>query len=247
MYTKQILIAMVFLMCIMTVTSQEISLQNTNLKTYLLQKPNHTSKMKWYMLQGENKLEIGEVSTQHLTIGDSLIVITSVNLKQNATKWTDSTICNLYNFKPLYHSSYNHNRDITIAYNDTIKIKYENNINNKKNELSVIKPTPYIDSNFYPFLIKFLPYDKQEQFKLKIFEYNPDTEGPILKDLHIQKVQLDNTDQIAFNKPYWKVKVWLNNQTDQVSYYFIGKDDNEIWKQKMQTPRGEMLMELIHQ
>lgn len=51
-----------------------------------------TSEMNWYVLQDSLKIQIGTVQTQIQKEKERIYIITTVNMKQSATKWIDSTI-----------------------------------------------------------------------------------------------------------------------------------------------------------
>ena len=75
-----------------------------------------TYNMEWIMLKDSTEVKIGEIETQIKKEKEIIYFITSVNIKQSPTQWIDSTVISSDNLKPIYHSSFNQNRDMVLKF-----------------------------------------------------------------------------------------------------------------------------------
>jgi hypothetical protein len=132
-----------------------------------------TSQMTWYMIQDTIKIPIGTVETQIQKEKDRIIIITTVEMKQSPSKWFDSTIVASSNFKPLYHSSYNQQREMVLQFGEKITGYYLDKQTGTTIQISESTEASFFDSNFYPQLLRLLPLKENYTTTISIFDYNP--------------------------------------------------------------------------
>lgn len=204
-----------------------------------------TSQMSWFMLQDTLKIQIGTIQTQIQKEKKKIYIITSVSMKQSPTKWIDSTIVENETFKPIYHSSFNQQRDMILKFGEKITGYYLDKQTDKKTEISEKADKPFFDSNFYPQLIRLLPLNNGYSNTISIFDYNPKSKIGVIT------ATIKNTEETSINFNGKKTQVWKVETTDDISnntaimIYFIDKSTRKILKQEINFGGRKMLMELV--
>lgn len=91
-----------------------LSPKNSGINPKLIK--DETSEAVWYAEKADTKIEIGTIITEIKKLNQSdLLIRTTVKMKQAPdAKWTDSTLVKISDFEPIYHSSYNVNRDMVL-------------------------------------------------------------------------------------------------------------------------------------
>ena len=131
------------------------------------------AQMNWYVTNGTNKVLIGQVLTQLSKKDKQLLMITTVKMKQFTTFWTDTSIAELPSLSPVYHSSYNSQRDMVLKFGPVVT-GYYNDLMKKENiTVSDTTHSPYFDSNLYPAIIRWLPLKEGYSSSMAIYDYNP--------------------------------------------------------------------------
>lgn len=206
---------------------------------------NETSKMKWFILQDTMKIEIGNVQTDVQKKGKDLIVISTINLNRSTVQWVDSTIVKMDHFKPVYHSSYNQQRDMVLNFKKEITGYYLDKMNDKKTIISEKADQSYFDSNFYPQLIRWLPLKDGYSSIISIFDYNPTAKIGVITAT-ITNVKSDTLLHNGHPK-----EIWIVTTTDDISdneaiaTYYIEKENRKLLKQEIDMKGRKMLMELV--
>ncbi len=207
-----------------------------------------TSKMQWFMIRDSLKIPIGIVETAIKRNKDLVYIITSVDMNQTASKWIDSTIVKSKNFEPIYHSSFNQQRDIVLNFNDQkITGYYLDKRTDIKTKLSKIIDTSFFDSNFYPQLIRLLPLQKDYSAKISIFDYNPESKTGVMT------ATITNTEKSIINLKGKNIDVWKVDVTDDISgneaisTYFIDVLNRKILKQEITSNGRKMVMEIFEE
>jgi len=204
-----------------------------------------TYTMKWLMLQDTISHELGEVTTNIQQHGEKLILITHVNMPQLTETWVDSTIVKLKNLAPLYHSSYNQNRDMVIHFEDRVTGYYNDKKTGERTELDQEPTISFFDSNSYPQLIRWLPLEEGYEQVISIFDFNPNAQtGAItatIKAVDSEVMEIDGQ-----SKEVWKVLVTDDISNNQIpSYYYIDKKSRILLKQEIKMPGRKMVMERV--
>ena len=204
-----------------------------------------TSEMSWFMLKDSVKIEIGNIQTQIQKEKEKIYIITTVNMKQSTSTWVDSTIVETQTFKPVYHSSFNQQRDMVLKYEETITGYYLDKETDIKTQISEESSESFFDSNFYPQLIRWLPLKDGYSANFSIFDYNPRSKIGIIT------ATVKNTEETTISFNGKAIQVWKVETTDDISNnstintYFIQKSTRKILKQEIDFGGRKMLMELV--
>ncbi len=197
--------------------------------------------MIWYAQKDSSKIELARVFTEITKSKRKLLVTTNVKMKNTSAIWTDSTVAKLPSLKPMYHSSYNQQRDMVLNFEKTVNGYYLDKTTNKKTIIAQKVNNDFFDSNLYPQLIRWLPLKEGYSSLLTIFDYNPkSTSG-------IQNVYIKGTKRGLLNSR----EVWIVTVTDDISNnsvkntYYIDINTNKLLKQEIETGGRKMFMELV--
>ncbi len=203
-----------------------------------------TSEAVWYAENAGTKIEIGSIITAIKRLNKTdLLIKTMVKMKQVPdAKWTDSTLVKTLDFSPIYHSSYNTNRDMVLkSLKDKVTGYYLDKKTQKKDVID-IPAVHYFDSNSYPMLIRFLPLKENYTAEISIFDYNPKSEKK-----GMMKAYILNTQKTEYQgKPVWVVKTNddISNKTTTTTYY-IDVVTRKIVKQDMDMAGRKMSLETM--
>jgi len=108
---------------------------------------NQTYQMKWFAIRDTSKFEMGEVSTQVVRDNRYLTLVTQVKMKISKAPWVDTTIADAKTLKPIYHSSYNMQRDMVLHFGKIVTGFYNDKIKQKQTIISDTTTEAYFDSN----------------------------------------------------------------------------------------------------
>ncbi|SHK42512.1 DUF3108 domain-containing protein [Epilithonimonas mollis] len=195
----------------------------------------------WSMENAGSKFEIGKVINEFKKLNKKdLLIKTTVKMKQSPEAWIDSTIVKISDFQPVYHSSFNSMRNMSIRFNKNKATGYY--LDNKTQKKIIIDEetnSSYFDSNSYPALIRFLPLAEIYTKEISIFDYNPAAKKGIIK-AYIEKVE---------KSEYNGEKVWVVKTTDDIqdrkteSIYYIDMNTRKVLKQEINAGGRKMIME----
>jgi hypothetical protein len=203
--------------------------------------------MAWYALKDTVRIEMGKVNTEIITGKKQLLVITRVSMKQMKAPWTDSTIADSKTMAPVYHSSYNMQRDMVLNFGNPVTGYYNDKMKNKRTVISDTVNGAYFDSNLYPTLIRWLPFKEGYTKDLPIYDYNPAGKKGILKASITYVKKGIYHSAVSGDHPVWIVTVSdeIGGGENGVSDYFIDIADRKLWKQEINAGGRRMLMECI--
>lgn len=134
---KQLLILLIFLVPAMTFSQMLLKPGNPCIEYKRIS--DETSNMIWYLMQDTTKIEIGRVTSDIQTDSLNLTVITTVKMRQAPTAWIDSTIADRNSLKPVYHSSYNTQRDMIIRFDSLITGYYADKEKNQPYQSAIVR------------------------------------------------------------------------------------------------------------
>lgn len=204
-----------------------------------------SSKMSWYYLQDSVKTKVGEVITEIVKEEKKTYLITKVALQNSPGIWIDSTIVTTNNFSPVYHSSYNQQRDMVLKFGEHITGYYLDKKTNTRTKISNTVAKPFFDSNFYPQLIRFLPLQEHYATTISIYDYKP------MAKIGVITASIKNTEETSIlfkgtNRRVWKVETTddISNNTVK-SIYYIDISTREILRQEINAGKRKMVMELM--
>ncbi|UQB68772.1 hypothetical protein [Epilithonimonas zeae] len=234
-----------FLILLIIGSTNFFSAQNllspTNIKLDPKYIQDESSEVSWTMENAGSKFEIGKVTTDFKKLNKKdLLIKTTVKMKQSPEAWVDSTIVKISNFQPVYHSSFNSMRDMSITFNKNKATGYYlDKKTQKKDIIDEATTLPYFDSNSYPAMIRFLPLAENYTAEISIFDYNPTAKKGIIK-AYIEKVE---------KSEYNGKKVWIVKSTDDIqdrkaeSTYYIDMITRKVIKQEINAGGRKMIME----
>jgi hypothetical protein len=201
--------------------------------------------MTWFMEAGTSKIEIGKIKTEIKRTEKNITIINSVKMKQAPTEWIDSTVAYINNLKPIYHSSYNQQRNMVLNFNKKVTGYHIDKKTNIKSEISEMTASSYFDSNMYPQLIRWLPLKNGFQKTISIFDYNPTAKTGIMKAFikNVVRGKVPGNE----DSDVWIVKV-TDDITDNkaIMTFFIDVNTRKIIRQEMNMQGRKMIMELIN-
>jgi len=200
-----------------------------------------SSEVSWIMENAGSKIEIGKVMTELKKLNKKdLLIKTTVKMKQAPEAWVDSTIIKISDFQPVYHSSFNSMRNMSLTFNkNKVTGYYLDKKTQKKDMIDETTTSAYFDSNSYPALIRFLPLKENYTSEISIFDYNPTAKKGVIK-AYIEKVEKGE---------YNGKKVWIVKTTDDIqdrkteSTYYIDADTRKVLKQEINAGGRKMIME----
>jgi len=205
-----------------------------------------TYEMAWYMLNGDQRMDVGQVRTEIQEKGDKILVRTSVDMKRATSAWVDTTIVKANTFEPLYHSSYNQQRDMVLQFSEEVTGYHLDKASGNRKEITVPVDGPFFDSNFYPQLIRWLPLEEGYSTTMAIFDYNPKSE------IGIMAATIKNTEETTLDIDGITTRVFKVTATDDISNntatstYYIAVDSRKMVKQEIEVGGRKMVMERIH-
>ncbi len=210
---------------------------------------NKSYQMAWYFLRDTTKMEIGKVTTQVLSLNNRLTVVTHVNMKNMKAPWVDSTIADAKTLQPIYHASYNMQRDMVLNFGKVVTGFYNDKMKKKNFTINDTTTSKYFDSNIYPVLIGWLPLQDGYKKEIAIYDYNPNAKTGILK------ASVENVTSGTYQSTKSGTRnVWIVTVSDEIgngengrSTYYFDKVDRKLWQQEINANGRKMLMQLIEQ
>ncbi len=204
---------------------------------------NANYEMKWFALKDTQRIEIGSVVTTINSLDNKLVVVTNITMKQSPSLWIDSTIANKKDLSPVYHSSYNAQRDMALKFGHVVNGFYNDKINKVRTVVTDTTNEDYFDSNLYPLLITWLPMQVGYKREISIYDYRPGGKKGVLK-ASIEEV----IDGVYETKSAGSRNVWILKVADEISapggysLYYIDKEDRRLWKQRIEMGGRQMEM-----
>lgn len=219
-----------------------LSPENSGINSKLIK--DETTEAVWYAEKADTKIEIGTIITEIKRLNKTnLLIKTMVKMKQTPdAKWTDSTLVKTSNFAPIYHSSYNVNRDMALKSGKDKVTGYYLDKKSQKKDMIEIPAAHYFDSSSYAMLIRYLPLKENYTAEISIFDYNPKSEKKGMMKAYI----LDTQKTEYKGKPVWIVKTNddISGKTSTTTYY-IDTTTRKIIKQDMDMAGRKMSLEMI--
>jgi len=206
---------------------------------------NTSYEMLWYAIKDISKFEIGKISTQIVKDKNNVTVITQVNMKNAKAPWIDSTIADISTLQPVYHSSYNKQRDMVLHFGKIVTGYYKDKMKQNYTSINDTTKTAYFDSNLYPTLLGWLPLKDGYKQDISIYDYNPAGKIGVLK-ASIKEVKSGIYESAAGNKNVWVVTVSDEIGDDgNVSTYYFDKNDRKLWKQEINSGGRKMVLQRV--
>lgn len=96
------------------------------------------------MVKDSTEIQIGEVQTRIRKEKDKIYIITTVDMERSPSKWIDSTVVSKLDFEPIYHSSFNQQRDMVLKFGDKITGYYLDKQTNTRTQISEEADSPFL-------------------------------------------------------------------------------------------------------
>jgi hypothetical protein len=206
---------------------------------------NESYGMKWYAEKDSRKMELGKVFTNIALIGNTLRVITKVALNQSPSVWVDTTIVKAKDFQPIYHASYNDQRDMVLAYDEQINGYYWDKQSGTKTLISEKASGPFYDSSFYSHLLRWLPLEEGYSISFPIFNVDPNAQTGRMT----VKIKSTSASSIEFNGR--TIKVWVVTSSDTITDHtveltsYIEQGTRRLLKESIRVGQRKMTFERI--
>jgi len=202
---------------------------------------NESYDMTWFIEKDTAKIEIGKINTEIKKIKNNVLIITTVIMNQAQTKWVDTTIAKINNLKPIYHSSFNQQRDMVLNFDEKVTGYYFDKKTNTKNKIYETTTDSYFDSNIYPQLIRWLPLNNGYQKTISIFDYNPNAKTGVIKAF-VKNVE---KSKMSGNRDVWVVTVTDDiSDNKAISTYYIDIKTRQLIRQEIDIQGRKMVIEL---
>ncbi len=232
--------ALAFLTMLFSFGQQNINPKIISINPDLIKDETYT--MKWYMIVDTLKHELGSVVTKIQKSGEKLTIITDVKLPQATKPWVDSTVVAIRDFSPIYHSSYNQNRDMAINYGKNVTGYHIDHKTGDKIELNESPTISFFDSSSYLQLIRFLPLAEGYTCTLDIFDFNPNAKTGTMA-VHIKDVSSTQFTTKTGEREVWKVYVTDDISDNQANiFYYIEKSTGILLQQEVDITGRKMVM-----
>jgi hypothetical protein len=202
------------------------------------------NQMIWYSQRDTALIEIGKISNEVSFKNKKLYIVQQIQMKGQPL-WVDSTVVAQKTFAPIYHSSYNAQRDMVMNFEKTVTGYYADKIKNTKTTIAEIANASYFDSNFYPNLLRTLPLSASYTATFTIFDYNPSAKIGLLQ-ARILSVKAG----MYSSKKVGERKVWLVKTSDDISAgvevtHFIDADTRQLWQQEINIGSRKMMIRRV--
>ena len=204
-----------------------------------------SSLMEWIMLNDTLEIKIGDIKTRIQKQKELTYIITEINMMQSPMQWVDSTVVKSTTLEPVYHSSYNQQRDMVLRFGTNVEGYYLDKKSDTKTQIKENPTTSFFDSNFYPEYIRMLPFTNGYQDSISIFDYNPKSRTGVMT------ATIKDTEKVIIQFKNEKKEVWKVVTTDDISdnqttviYYFETKSRKKLLQEILFKGR-KMLMRLV--
>lgn len=191
------------------------------------------------MWKDTSRMALGEVETiiDPAYQKDKLLIITKVKMKRANAPWTDSTLADRKTLNPIYHSSYNGQRSMRLAYTGKkVSVWHKNNLTGKTTALTDTLKGSCFDSNLYLHMVRWLPLKAGFRGAIQNYNYaNEESHG-------LATVQILDVKEVKRINPYYEATL-LDGDSKSTIVLFVRKSDRKLLKSKMEFGGRKMEME----
>ncbi|MFD2602051.1 hypothetical protein [Flavobacterium suzhouense] len=189
--------------------------------------------MKWYIVQEGNKHEVARINTSIQPGKYKIAIVNDIDVNNAKTTWIDSTITLRSNLSPIRHYSDNLERAVKLKFGASVTGSYNDKIQKKEVKVNEeVAAGKYFDSNFFPYLVRLLPYKDGYTKEITTYDYHPAKKGIVIqKIMDVKSGTYRNKNGLNL---VWIVTTMetIKGITSQVKYY-IDKSDRKIFKQEI--------------
>jgi len=224
----RILALALFLCCSLISLGQERLFPN---KTWVNRKRlrDESYTMKWWVTVDSVRTEVASVKTQVKVLKrqGKVSVVQQVKMADTQSPWVDSTLVNLYDYSPVYHSSENPQRQMRLRFTrNNVNIFYQP-AGQHATERDESVAGGFFDSNFYPYFFQWIDIYEGYSAQINVFDYSPEKKG-------LFKAWLKNAEEVDYKLDQggqtraWKLTVQDEISNHGTTYYFIAVKDHRL-------------------
>ena len=231
------------LICLTSIHCQSgITPSNLELDKAFTFPENYTMNM--FFMVDSQKIPMGKIHTSLVEANNNIAIITKLQMpNQSNDQWIDSTVVNSSNFKPLYHSSKNPQREMVMKFGEKITGYYKDFVTDTTTPILEMSIAPFFDSNAYPYLIRLLPLKDDYATTITIFDYNPKSKIGIM-EATIVDTKSNEMDFNGAERKVWEVKTTSDISDNKfITTFYIDKETRQTLKQITENERGQLVME----
>ncbi len=206
-------------------------------------------RMKWVAIKDTMQIELGELLTKYIADNNYLTIVTEVIQNKGTEPWIDSTVAEVHTLAPVYHSSYNWQRDIQINFGRVLTGFYWDKVKKENHLIKDSTKFTYFDSNLYPSLIAWLPLNEGYKQDISIYDFNLYGKQGVMM-ARIKEVKSGIYESFLSGiQPVWIVVTTdeISNDIANTKIYYVGKSDRKLWKQEIIVGNRKMILSRIEQ
>lgn len=197
--------------------------------------------MACFAFSGQKMVEVSSFTVEVRTNTKTTAVYTTLTMLSNNEQYIDTSIADANTFKPVYRSSNNPNRILSLKYDREITGYYFDKQTKKKNQVREPVNHAFFDSYIYPYLLGSLPLTAGYRANLTVYDYKPENTNNI-KATRIEEVKSNMfKSEITGEHKVWQVTVFEEASNEKYEYY-IDKDTRKLWKIEILAANGQRFL-----
>lgn len=198
--------------------------------------------MDCYLLSQGGRKPISRFTADMKLSGKTIAVYTSLQFTGSADSWTDTSIANAADLKPVYRSSYHGNQVWALQFGKSISGFTYDKKSKKRTTVNPAAEGAFIDSYLYPYILNSLPLNSGYRASLPVFDFKPE-KGGLIKPARVEEVRSSALkSSLTGEHKVWLVTVF-EETTNEKYEYSIDKSNGRIRKIEIYTPDQHILME----
>jgi hypothetical protein len=199
---------------------------------------NSKYEMACFALAGNRMVEVSSFTVQVNRNEKNISVYTNLTMLSNNEQYIDTSIAETNTLKPVYRSSANPNRLMSIRYDREIAGFYFDKQTKKKNQVREPMKELFFDSYIYPYLLGSLPLASGYKATMPVYEYKPENTNNF-KATRIEEVKSNMyKSEMTGEHKVWQVSVFEEATNEKYEYY-IDKDSRRLWKIEILSANGQ--------
>jgi hypothetical protein len=195
---------------------------------------NSKYEMACFAFSGQKMVEVSSFTVEVTTNVKTISVYTNLTMLSNNEQYIDTSIAEINTMKPVYRSSHNPNRILSLKYDKEITGSYLDKQTKKKNQVREPAKDAFFDSYIYPYLLGSLPLSSGYKANLPVYEYKSENTTNI-NTTRIAEVKSNIYEsEITGEHRVWQVSV-VEEATKEKYEYYIDKESRKILKIEIVT------------
>jgi hypothetical protein len=199
---------------------------------------NSKYEMACFAFSGNQMVEVSSFTVQVVTNAKTTSVYTNLKMLSNNEQYIDTSIADANTFKPVYRSSINPNRVLSLNYDKEITGYYFDKQTKKKNQIREPLKDLFFDSYFYPYVLGSLPLTSGYKANMQVYDYKPENTVNV-KTTRIEEVKSNMyKSEMTGEHNVWQLTVFEETTNEKYEYY-IDKEDRRLWKIEILAANGQ--------